>query len=423
MEVRVKGRKKRHLVAVFGAACLIGLIPGSALAGTHQQMPDRSPAPSQGIPDGMSALTYHRMLAQIPLDNAAARIRQAAARPGTGHDGLVEVWVNDDRHEVTVYWHGPVPADITSLLSALRRELRIGISITAAPYSSAELQQAVSQVMHSSYRSRVAVAGPLPDGSGIEVGVSGAAPVSGASPAADARRLFGVNVPVHVWTGATSHNDSRNDDQPQFWGGAVLNTTDDCSTGFGVHSTVDSRVYMLTAAHCGSIGQTFTNGTGSQTLGKMTHNSVAHDAAMIETNSGNAYYDGPGIDQGDTGNSKVVAGQQPSAVGDFLCESGAVGGVKCGLQIACLNQQIGSDVNVAFASPISGNRCNPGSTSDSSFPVGGDSGGPVFSLTANNKVIAKGIIKGEAIAYGSQFMAFNTIDWISHDFLVTVNTG
>jgi hypothetical protein len=409
-----KSSRKLFLAAAI-SACVIGMIPAAALANTHQTVPGHHPASLQAPPDGMSASTYHRMLAQIPLENAAARIRRAVARPGTGHNGFVEIWINADRNQVTVYWHGPVPADIKNLFASLRKRMRVDVA--AARYSSAQLQQAVNHVMRGSYRARVVVAGPLPDGSGIQVGVSGAVP------AIPAQRLFRVSVPIRVWPGASSREESRNDDMPQFWGGAVLNTTDDCSTGFGVHSTVDSRVYMLTAGHCGTIGQSFTNGTGSETLGKMTHNSAKHDDAMIETNSGNAYYDGPGINQGDTSNFKVVAGQAPSAVGEWLCESGAMGGVKCGLQVACLNQQIGSNVNVAFASPISGNRCNPGATSDSAFPVAGDSGGPVFSAAANNKVTAKGIVKGVTIAYGSQFMAFNTIDWISRDFLVTVNTG
>lgn len=417
----MKKSSRMLFLAAAISACVIGAIPAAALANTRQTVPGNQPASSQVPPDSMSASTYHRMLAQIPLTNAATLIRQAVARPGTGHDGFVEVWINADQNLVTVYWHGPVPADINNLFASLRKRMRVDVA--AARYSSAQLQQTVNQVMHGSYRAQVVVAGPLPDGSGVQVGVSGAVPAAITAQAITAQQLFGVSVPVRVWPGASSHNLSRNNDQSPFWGGAVLNTGDDCSTGFGVHSTVDSRVYMLTDAHCGVVGQSFTNGTGSATLGIMTHNSAKHDDAMIETDAGNAYYDGPGIDNGDTGNFKLVAGQAPSAVGEWLCESGAIGGVKCGLQVACLNQQIGSNVNVAFASPISGNRCNPGAFSESSFPVGGDSGGPVFATAANNKVTALGIVKGETYAYGSAFLAFNTIDWISKDFSVTVNTG
>ena len=81
------------LAAAAGLICMAGLVPASA---TARQNAALRPV----IPDGMSALTYHRMLAQIPLDAAAAPYPPsrsppeaavgsrpasgtAAARPGT----------------------------------------------------------------------------------------------------------------------------------------------------------------------------------------------------------------------------------------------------------------------------------------------------------------------------------------------------
>jgi hypothetical protein len=58
-------------------------------------------------------------------------------------------------------------------------------------------------------------------------------------------------------------------------------------------------------------------------------------------------------------------------------------------------------------------------------PVNGDSGGPIFSLAANNEVTAKGIISGISVRTdrpGVPFMAFIAIDWISSDFKVQVNS-
>ncbi len=102
-------------VAVAGLG-LLGTIPAATAASGKTA---GSPAPRAAIPFGMSALTYHRMIAQIPLDDAVTRIRAAVARPGAGHGGFVEAWVNDDRHLVTVYWHGRVPADIQRLFGSL----------------------------------------------------------------------------------------------------------------------------------------------------------------------------------------------------------------------------------------------------------------------------------------------------------------
>ena len=41
-------------------------------------------------------------------------------------------------------------------------------------------------------------------------------------------------------------------------------------------------------------------------------------AAVIPTGTGNRYYDGPGIYNGDTTHTKTVAGQQATSVGDSL---------------------------------------------------------------------------------------------------------
>src|SRR5262245_55441019 len=82
---------------------------------------------SAGPPFGMEALTYQRMLAQIPLDDAANQIHTVAASPGASHDGLLQTAVDVDHHVLTVYWHGPVPADIKTLVADLRRSVDVRI--------------------------------------------------------------------------------------------------------------------------------------------------------------------------------------------------------------------------------------------------------------------------------------------------------
>jgi hypothetical protein len=416
------------LAAVAGFACLAGLVPVSAMAGA-------SPAPRAVIPDGMSALTYHRMVAQIPLDDAATRIRQAVARPGQGHAGLVQIWVDDDHNQLTVYWHGTVPADIARLLASLRH--RVQVRVAAARYSTAQLDQAVSRVFRSQPGVRVTMAGPLPDGSGIEVGIAGTAR------AAAALRLPHMGVAVKIVTRpplrpATCHQNSAktvpsdtlgpparcNDLPPGFWGGAVIINQvhgNGCSTGFGVHSTVDSKQYMLTASHCGNDRDSFKNGQETQTLGNMYGENHAHDDGAILTSPGNAYYDGPGIFKGDTHNTKLVAGEQPSNKGDWVCESGAYGGVMCSMQITALNLTYSEydpdDGNTYIVSRIAETTLGSGGD-NGGLLTDGDSGGPVFSLAANNKVTAKGINLG--VGASNDFM---TIDWVSSDFKVQVNTG
>src|SRR5215469_5537801 len=100
-------RKRTWRVLLCGVAVIgLGLLGGIPAATAASGKAGGLPAPRAALPFGMSALTYHRMVAQIPLDRAATRIRAAVARPGTGHAGFVEVWVDADHHLVTVYWHG-----------------------------------------------------------------------------------------------------------------------------------------------------------------------------------------------------------------------------------------------------------------------------------------------------------------------------
>jgi hypothetical protein len=408
----------------------VSALAGVALLGVSSA----TGAAPEPIPDGMSTLDYHRMMAQIPLDNAAQQIRDTVVRPGAGHDGFTEIWVDADHNTVTVYWHGTVPADIQQLFAALGKHMTVNIA--AARYSKAQLDDAVNHVQANTAGLSLGEIVPMPDGSGLTVGVRGV------MPNASTQQLFGTDVAITVSheTGAnqsqTCQIDGSNstltpparcdDVRPGYWGGAVIiNGAKYCTTGFGMHSTVDSRTYMATAGHCGQVGDSFQNGQEQQTLGTMTHNnywnSVRRDAGLIETDSGNAYYDGPGIFNGDTHNSKLVVGEQPSAIHDWVCVSGTKTGVICGIQIAYLNVTTGPDqngrtqVNMAYAK-----HTNGGPT------LGGDSGGPVFSLAPNNKVMAKGIHHGTDVdpvtGIGTEEL-FTTIDWVSTDFKVTVNTG
>jgi hypothetical protein len=439
-----RGRLSRWPTAIT-AACLLGLVATAGAAQAGSVTPARSARAqvtaarsgrSQAPPENMSPATHHLMLAQIPLDNAATRIRRVAAGPGAGHDGLVQIAVDDAAHRLTVYWHGKVPADLRRLLDSLSRHLTI--RVVAARYSAAELSQAVSQVMQARSGLSITQAGPLTDGSGIRVGVAGAVP------AISRLRALRLRVPVtlihrsaaraatcYATLNQTVGSDnigqpSRCDDlSPGFWGGAVLinaNHGNGCSTGFGMHSTVDSKTYLVTASHCGNLGEPFLNGQLGETVGSVYLEKHSHDDAAVLANSGNQYYDGAGIYQGDTHHSKFVGGEQPSNVGDLLCESGAYGGVMCGIQVFALNltmsyldEDTGTTITVVNVAEMS-----KGFGGDNNgFLTPGDSGGPVFSLASNNRVTAKGI----NLAIDASDNYYMTIDWVSADFKVTVNTG
>jgi hypothetical protein len=270
----------------------------------------------------------------------------------------------------------------------------------------------------------VGVTGALP-GASAQIRLRAGMPVTfvHSSPprAATCWKTAGQSVPGDTLSAPARCNDLY----PGYWGGAVIiNQTwgNGCSTGFGVHSTVDSKTYMLTDSHCGNAGDYFDNGQQNQSLGYIYGENHGHDDAAILANVGNRYYDGAGIYQGDTHNTKLVSGQQPSSVGDYLCESGAYGGVICNLKIIALNltltyydEDAGQNITVTRVAETT--RGSGGYGNGLLTP--GDSGGPVFSLAAAGHVTAKGL----NLAVSSTNNYFMTIDWISSDFKVTVNTG
>jgi hypothetical protein len=410
-----RGTGRRLLATTVVVA--VGLSIGLGLA-------DPATASPAAIPDGMSQAIYQQMMAQIPLERAADQI-QAAATAGTGHDGFFDTWLNVDRGSVTVYWHGTVPADIARLINTLRSS--VTIDVKPAQYSMAELTAAVRQGLTQPG----AVSGhPLNDGSGIQLdfGRNAVPALLADSVGVPVRTGLGGPVTLQatcVPTGTTAlAAPSRCDDrQPGYWGGnVILNTAQNsfCSSAFGVHDG-GGGLYLVTAAHCSENasgtpvnGITFTNGDRTQTVGSSLDVPGPHDWAVIATSSGNQYYDGPGINAGDTHSTKRVVGQGGVSINQSLCESGAVGGVICGMVVEAINVTPAGD-------PWSG--LTEARSTSGQFTIPGDSGGPYFSLAGTGIVTAIGIHQGLATdSSGVRVEVFTPISTMTNDSGLHVNT-
>ena len=420
---------KRLTLRLLAIVAVLALVPTLAAGRGRAATGASTPA----TVSGMTSLMLKRMMAQIPLDAAATQIQQAAATPRLGHDGFFETAVNADRHSLIVYWRGTVPADIGHMIRALENP-HVHIKVVHTIYNLAQLSGALRKASHTP---GFVSGAPLNDGSGISVTLAADVP---------ARSLPQVGVPVHVtrtlqrgqfmftcapgFPGITEPAlaaPSRCDDRsPGFWGGdVILNNTAGaaCSTAFGVH---DSRGggYMVTAAHCSVTaedtppvnGITFTNGDITQTMGRSIDAPGPHDAALIPTSAGNRYYDGAGIRNGDTHNTKLVIGQVGTSVGDWLCESGSFGGVQCSLHVTDVNA-MESDGVLTFSA-----------VAYASVPavIPGDSGGPWFSLASRpGTVSARGVTSGRFFSpsNGQLEDTFTPLSVVTADTGVTVNTG
>lgn len=394
-----------------------------------------SPGPAAPAPaSGMTPLMVRRMTAQIPLDAAATRIQHAAATLDARDDGFFQTAVDADRHTLTVYWRGTVPGNIARLIRSLANP-QLRISVVPATYDLAQLSDALVKASHlPGFMSGA----PQPDGSGISVILAATGP---------AVAPLQVGVPVHVarspqrgqftstcapgFAGVTQPAllaPSRCDDRmPGFWGGDVIlnnKAGTACSTAFGVHDS-SGHGYMVTAAHCSESvdntppvnGISFTNGDLTQTMGTSIDAPGPHDDALIATSAGNQYYDGPGITKGDTHNTKLVVGQAGTSKGDWLCESGAFGGVQCNLHV--------TDVNAMETDPASGITFSGVAYASGPLVIPGDSGGPWFALASQpGTVSARGVTSGRFISptTGQLEDTFTPMSVVTQDTGVTVNT-
>jgi len=435
-------------VAAAGLLFVVGAVPAGAGASAGPPGNARSAGTarhSPARPFGMSALTYQRMMEQVPLDNAAGKIRRAAAGSAAGPDGLVQIKVEQDRHSLVVYWHGQVPAAVRRVLTEVRA--RIGVTVSPARYSRAELDHQARLVIAGARHTGANMVGPRADGSGLEVGVAGKVP---ALTRATASAHFGVTVPVTVVSHARAQpafchpepvrdalsSPARCNDYAQFWGGADLelfklfNTQvpeGSCSTGFGVY--FPSGAYgIVTAGHCVKYrGVTYTDWLNGQWSAELGNSFVSpwddsswnptDDAAVIYTpaGSGDQIYNGPSMIAGDTHDTLTVSGQDASNKWDWICEEGAFGGVLCNSQVKNTNWYL----QYPDGSWVSG--LIQASGGDASHPHSGDSGGPVLSLPGDGTITAKGIVNTSAGGDGNWY--YTPIDEISNDVGgLTVNT-
>jgi hypothetical protein len=361
---------------------------------------------------------------------AATQIQNAAAKPGAGHSGFFETRVNDATRTLTVLWHGSVPADIRGLIQRLSSS-SVHIEITHTAYSLARLNQATHRALR--VNPAVTLAYPRSDGSGIVVHVLNAGVTKAVS--AFAARL-GLPAPTVIIGGVraqdcvpliydTAGPGSRcNDLAPGFWGGDVIMDTTwetQCTGGFGVHDAY-GYTYMLTAAHCARLaygvignGADFWNGQENEEMGQAIDVPGNLDAALIPTSAGNRIYDGPGIGQGDTYYTKGVYDENGVSVGDWMCDSGAIGGTLCGMQVTGLYAYDGIWNDMALANSTTG-----------IYTLDGDSGGSWFALTGYPGLVsARGIHHGVTLDPSRRYPTgelFTPMGIISYGMGVWVNT-
>ena len=415
---RVPKRRVVFLVAGLAAASAT-LLPATAASasGAPSSPTVRSTDPQST--DNLSPATLATMRRQEELQPALQAIWDEQTK--TPDSGFAGVAFEGDG--LSLYWKGPLTPGMTN---AVGRARRTGpVTIKAATFSAAELQAQGAKI-HSAIGRRgtsdIQQIGYEPDGGALDVVRQ---PASVMGPMRAARALAGkptpataeqilsdaaVTVPVHLSTAAAPVTTmSRVDDSSPWNGGdewedwhgnSETSPRARCTTGFGVNSGGHS--WVLTAAHCGSVGDTafqgsFSSGVWHQ-MGPINSDQWAYDLLLIDAPGWYVIFDGSPT----TNTTKGVKGWGNWAANELVCQSGMTSGTICNIK-----QQKSTDIVVSQKSPDS--------DGDSGYTIHGliqsvqidgktavrpgDSGGPVFTLYGTG-VRAKGITSaGE----GSQF--------------------
>lgn len=229
------------------------------------------------------------------------------------------------------------------------------------------------------------IAMPRQDGAGIVV-----VPLSDGLNAGDASAAAGVPVSVIGADSLVLTTGTRQNDGDPWWGGSAMirpidpTTSVYCSTAFSVLDGAYGR--LLSAAHCDLSGDlAWTDGTRVDmfSLGGSTVWAVpASDSLLLDPVGGTQGK----VHVGGIASStyKKVAGSATNSVGDPVCTGGANSGEHCGDLTIISDAAVGS---------CNGYTCTMIVASSSSVSVvAGDSGGPVYSLNADGRVTAKGVI-------------------------------
>ncbi|HLL69755.1 MAG TPA: hypothetical protein VK453_29175 [Micromonosporaceae bacterium] len=204
----------------------------------------------------------------------------------------------------------------------------------------------------------------------------------------------------------SSTGDARNNDTSPFYGGARIDSPSGCTTGFSWRSGAINM--MLTAGHCvpgggtlhtpvAVIGPVAPNsrenwkpGTGTVYLtGQTTYRGDVALATVTSprTSGASIYRGGPGASV--SARVAEMWSRRP-ATNDRYCTGGHVTGEKCGWSV------YRTGINFRWSSgELARNMVRSFYRTDT-CTIGGDSGGPVYTVRADGRIAAKGIHHGKS---------------------------
>ena len=247
----------------------------------------------------------------------------------------------------------------------------------------------------------IAAVGPALDGSGLTVSV--VAPEAGQVEQASAllaERYGDIVGEVRAVDRKTSDKDlffggwRFNDFAPWYGGDRIASSSGGCSTGFA--ATYNNAPAMLTAAHCGGVGTSFSNGPRSNNtfsfMGNSVYSNSGTDVGAIGVTSASSYIN---VGSALAPTQLYVGSWGSPVVGQYLCQSGSYTGEVCGLRVVDTGQNVCQSWVLWWCTSWQGPLADViNSAGSGSYAAGhGDSGGPVY-LRTGSSGIALGLVHG-----------------------------
>ncbi len=174
---------------------------------------------------------------------------------------------------------------------------------------------------------------------------------------------------------------SRTADTTPHWAGAQIAATNGsiCTSGFTV--AIGSILYSITAGHCPN--STYVSGSNSFSTNYLrASNYPATDVARL----GGSSYAGRTYSSSNSTSNKPISGDADPQNGFTYCQYGSQSLRRCFTQTA-------SGQTVCFSDGCRQNLSQANSTSQSSWAIPGDSGGPIAKENSND-VGARGLVVG-----------------------------
>lgn len=398
-------------VSAFGAVpAMAGPAPAGPASGGDKNAVEAVPF------SHISADIRQKMLDQVPLKKAASTISWAAEKAGGG--GLAGIVLQPK--SVELWWKGKLPAAVSRAVTTARGSATVDVK--PARYSQTELKKAAAGLLVAMKKDPnfpiTQVSGSL-TGDGLVLTTRNKTNAVAAE-ATTATATAGV--PVSYVQGGVANLDGRYDDfAPYYGGGAILNDDNHarCTAGWAV-SDGGGNSYLLTAGHCGRTGGGWHNGSWTTPgtglwVGTGAAENVGHDLLLISASSAGRIWDGSSA--GDF--TKGVVGWDWVYANEWICQSGSTSGAVCGIQntsnFTYGGWYIDAYGNTEFYSDLIVAR-----RTDGGLPSqGGDSGGPVFSLSGDFNVVAKGTVTAHD---GSTFY-YQDFGTAWRDFGISAKTG